>query len=324
MTALPDLFRVEAIFDTDADLLHRASKAWRLPTTTSLESLLESDLDAVLCCTPVEDHLATCVLALERGLGVLCEKPMVDSHAEAEVLRHAASSSGRELMVGLLRRHDPAVAALIGRLSEAGQVPLAVTVETRDPNRSRPVVYQQPTRLPAPSRLSLRRTLHSSVVHDLDLAWQALSACGLLAPPTTWRVRESVHSAQGGLTTVDWQAEDTAVSLSYRRTTVPEYCQVITVEFADSRLAVSLPPPYENLPESTLIEVGRSGSGYFRGCWSFLGPNAFVRQAQAFQGLMRGGPLSRSTVDDSMELLDCLEALWRSMLPTAEEIEAHG
>ncbi|MDP5129778.1 MAG: Gfo/Idh/MocA family oxidoreductase [Paraglaciecola sp.] len=69
---------------------------------SSWQELLQSqqdNLDAVYICTPHANHAEQAEMALQLGLDVLLEKPMVTSVAEAERLIAAQEQSGKTLVV---------------------------------------------------------------------------------------------------------------------------------------------------------------------------------------------------------------------------------
>jgi predicted dehydrogenase len=69
------------------------------------EDLLELDgLDAVSVAVPTFLHAPITIAALERGLHVLCEKPMARNETEARAMTDAARTAGRVLDVGFNHR----------------------------------------------------------------------------------------------------------------------------------------------------------------------------------------------------------------------------
>lgn len=67
--------------------------------TEHVEELLEQDLDAVLVTTPHHLHLAHATAALDRGLHVLCEKPMTLHAADAWQLVEQVAATGVHFLV---------------------------------------------------------------------------------------------------------------------------------------------------------------------------------------------------------------------------------
>jgi predicted dehydrogenase len=79
------------------------------------------EVDAVAVVTPSPDHLAMCTAALEAGVDVLVEKPVLHSSSEGPEMDAALSSSGRALMVAQTLRYNGAVRCLRERLSLVGK-----------------------------------------------------------------------------------------------------------------------------------------------------------------------------------------------------------
>lgn len=71
------------------------------------------DVDIVDICTPGDTHAEIAVAALQAGKHVLCEKPLANSVAEAELMVRAAEDAktrGVRAMVGFTYRRVPAIA----------------------------------------------------------------------------------------------------------------------------------------------------------------------------------------------------------------------
>ena len=65
------------------------------------------DLDAVLVVTPNFLHAEATIAALDRGLHVLCEKPMATTVADADRMMEAARRNGKILQIGQQMRYTP-------------------------------------------------------------------------------------------------------------------------------------------------------------------------------------------------------------------------
>jgi predicted dehydrogenase len=86
------------------------------------EDLLETPgLDAVTVAVPTFLHAPITVAALERGLHVLCEKPIARNTAEAATMVEAARSAGRVLDVAFNHRRRGDIQALKG-IIDAGRL----------------------------------------------------------------------------------------------------------------------------------------------------------------------------------------------------------
>jgi predicted dehydrogenase len=86
------------------------------------EDLLEVDgLDAVSVAVPTFLHAPITIAALERGLHVLCEKPIARTYDEAAAMVQAARSAGRVLDVAFNHRQRGDIQEL-KRLADAGRL----------------------------------------------------------------------------------------------------------------------------------------------------------------------------------------------------------
>ena len=90
------------------------------------QDVLDADVDAVLVLTP-GSHAPIAVAAAEAGLHVFAEKPMCITPAEGEAMLAAARRSGATLMVGYMKRYDPAYEALAAELDRDAVVAARIT-----------------------------------------------------------------------------------------------------------------------------------------------------------------------------------------------------
>jgi len=70
-------------------------------------------VDAVTVAVPTQSHLEVAVPFLERGVGVLVEKPLAGSLPDADRMIDLAAASGATFGVGHTERFNPAVAAAV-------------------------------------------------------------------------------------------------------------------------------------------------------------------------------------------------------------------
>jgi predicted dehydrogenase len=90
----------------------------------SLDDLLACEPDGVVIATPSALHAGQCILALEAGAAVFCQKPLGRNADEVAAVLDAAKSSGRLLGVDLSYRHAGAIRAIRERIraGELGRV----------------------------------------------------------------------------------------------------------------------------------------------------------------------------------------------------------
>lgn len=108
----PELFAISAISDISPSLVAAVGDVFGVPESARCSSTTEllnrEDLDAILICSG-GSHEQIVIAALERGLAVLCEKPLAFTHLELDRIRDALPTAGApRLMVGYMKQYDPA------------------------------------------------------------------------------------------------------------------------------------------------------------------------------------------------------------------------
>ncbi|MEM7808703.1 MAG: Gfo/Idh/MocA family oxidoreductase, partial [Planctomycetota bacterium] len=102
------------------DVREDAPAADLLPVYPTLDALLASEHkpDAIVLCTPPSVRAEVIEPALAAGLGVLTEKPVARSHAEAEALLKIVEEhdAGDRCFVGYCHRFTPAIVEMRRRL----------------------------------------------------------------------------------------------------------------------------------------------------------------------------------------------------------------
>ena len=111
---LPLAPRMTAIVGRDADATRAAAARWGWQCAESdWRRVVESDdVQLVDICSPGSTHVEIAVAALEAGKHVLCEKPLANTVAEAELMAEAAeraAARGVLAMVGFSYRRVPAI-----------------------------------------------------------------------------------------------------------------------------------------------------------------------------------------------------------------------
>jgi len=98
--------KVQAICDADTALAEKTAKEYGIPQVfSSYETFLkEAEVDAVSLVVPNFLHHGMVLGALDRGLHVLCEKPMALNTAEALEMQARVKASGRKFMIHFNQR----------------------------------------------------------------------------------------------------------------------------------------------------------------------------------------------------------------------------
>src|SRR4051812_36240046 len=73
------------------------------------DALANSNIDAVILCTPQQHHAEQIAAAAQSGRHVFCEKPLCTTAADAETAIAAVKKAGVQLGIGHERRFEPAV-----------------------------------------------------------------------------------------------------------------------------------------------------------------------------------------------------------------------
>jgi UDP-N-acetyl-2-amino-2-deoxyglucuronate dehydrogenase len=112
ITASPDMALV-AVCDEVPDRARIAGERLRVPAFTSYAAMLaETEADAAVICTPSGLHARHGIMAAERGLHVICEKPMATRLEEADDFVKACDGAGVQLFVVKQNRLNPSVQLL--------------------------------------------------------------------------------------------------------------------------------------------------------------------------------------------------------------------
>lgn len=133
LMALPDA-SVSIVADMDAHRLASLSSAQpEIQTTTHVEDVYRSHVDAVVIATPVHTHYTLAKEALLHGKHVLVEKPLTTNVDEAEELVALAAKQQLVLAVGHTFLYNPAVEEL-RRMIRAGDLGKIYCVEAERVN----------------------------------------------------------------------------------------------------------------------------------------------------------------------------------------------
>ena len=109
LARLPDEFRVVTVMDVDARVAEAvAARAGAEPAQTMQAVLDHPGVDVVAVCSPHQFHAEQVAAICAAGKrGVLCEKPLATTQAEAEEIREAVTAAGIPLVVGAMHAYDP-------------------------------------------------------------------------------------------------------------------------------------------------------------------------------------------------------------------------
>jgi myo-inositol 2-dehydrogenase/D-chiro-inositol 1-dehydrogenase len=152
-----------------------------------MAAIADPEVDAVVIATPGQFHEAQALACIERGIPVLCEKPLtMDADSSLAVVRaedEFAARTGRRLVqVGFMRRFDPEYAQL--RLVIAsGDIGEPLVVHCVHRNAA------------VPPHFTSEMMITDSVVHEVDVARFLLDE--EIAAVTVLRPKATRHAVAG-------------------------------------------------------------------------------------------------------------------------------
>jgi len=167
-----------------------AGAAHSRPVVTSLEALLERDLDYCVVAVPTALHEEIGLAIAAAGVHMLVEKPVASDEKSAQLLVDAFDKAGLIAAVGHIERYNPALQQMKRRLvdGELGEI------------------YQVATRRqgPFPARIGDVGVVMDLATHDVDLtAWVtgcAFTSVSARVAHKTGRAHEDLVTATGVLT----------------------------------------------------------------------------------------------------------------------------
>ncbi len=277
---LGDRFEIAALSDLSPSLLDALGDAYGVPAERRClrwEDLLDLPLDAVMVLTS-GSHAPAAIAAAQRGRHVFVEKPMCLNAAEGEAMVAAARAAGVRLMVGYMKRYDPAYERLLQELPtladlrlvrattlesplapyvahyplrKAADVDEAVLARLRAEDEQR--VEQAVGSASALGRWTYRWVLLDSLVHELNLLR------GALGEPE--RIDFADIREQGVTLVLTFPAAQCVLSWVDLQSGIARYQQEFAFYSPERRLTLTFPSPFlRSMPTRLTLESGDSGT----------------------------------------------------------------
>jgi predicted dehydrogenase len=306
--AARDRFEIVAVCDQDEGLAASAAEGLRGVEVTSFDGLLERDDVAIVSvCTPPHLHLDQCVALLTAGMHVICEKPLVGSLRDVDLLEEAATGAGRVLMPVYQYRYGAGIQRL-RRLLDAGVTGTASAAAAEVAWRRRPEYYAG---WRGRWRTELGGVVLSHALHSLDLLTHVLGPARRVFARTATRVNEVETEDVAALA-----LEHTSGALSTLSATLGSTPEVSRLRFSFARLtAESNHEPYE-FPGDPWVFTGDTEEdqaaiqGTFEGFEP--GPEGWTGQFVALADALDAGEPPPVTLDDARHGLQIATACYRS------------
>ena len=150
-----------------------------------MAAINDSDVDAVLLASPGAAHAEQLNACLDRGIPVLCEKPLTTDIASAHAIVQKEKALGKQLIqVGFMRRFDPEYKALQKLIADGGLgKPLMVHCAHRNPAVG--------------DHFNSEFMIRDSVVHEVDsarfLLGEELTSVEVIRGASTSNAPHGVH-----------------------------------------------------------------------------------------------------------------------------------
>ncbi|MFD9814759.1 Gfo/Idh/MocA family protein [Streptomyces sp. NPDC059080] len=182
--------RVAVVADVDGARAEALTDAMEgaVACTDPVAAMDAPGVDAVLIASPGAAHEAALTAAFDRGLPVLCEKPLTPDPDSALRVLAAEQRGGRRLVqLGFMRRYDADYLALKAQLTRGAY--------------GRPLMLHHTHRnVASPPGCTDAQTLHDSAVHEIDVTrWlldTEITAVRVLRPAPSGGAPEGLHDPQ--------------------------------------------------------------------------------------------------------------------------------
>jgi predicted dehydrogenase len=334
LSDLRDRFEIAALCDVSEPVAVACAEIYGVKSVhTAWEDLVAEHLDVVMVLTS-GSHAPIAVAAARAGSHVFVEKPMCLSLEEGRAMLSAARESDVRLMVGTMKRYDPAYERLLELMPlEDLRLVSVTTLESpfqpyvqaypltpmtpADPSVLAALRADDAARLAAAlpegdddARYCYRWMLLDNLVHELNMLR------GALGEP------DRIHQARLGRTVCD-------ISLAFGSTEVhiawvdlpgmAHYKQELAFYALDRRLTLTLPSPYlRNMPSQLTVEGGVAGTPHaWRSVEVVSYEEAFKRELVELEAAIRAGRDPRTDVLDGLRDVALCGAIARAHISGA-------
>jgi predicted dehydrogenase len=294
------------------------------------QDLLRDELDAVMVLTS-GNHAPIAIHAAQAGLHVFVEKPMALSSADCAAMIDAAESAGVRLMVGTMKRYDPAyerLGELIGDVRDDLRLARVTTLESP----FGPYVSHYPLVSADPAPAEVIQELQQADERALD------GALGDADEQTRWCYRwilldnlvhefnalRGVLGEPSEVISADLSPSCVSVNLRFGATQchlswvdlpgIARYKQEFAFYAPDQRLTLELPSPFlRSMPSRLFVEGGDPGTTHSWERGEIVSyDEAFRRELVEFADCIATGREPRTSGHDGLADLRLCEAVARA------------
>jgi predicted dehydrogenase len=337
LAELAERFEIGALCDLSEPVARGCAARYGVSAVhTRWQDLLTEELDAVMILTS-GDHAPIAVEGARSGRHVFAEKPMALSSVGGEQMLEAARHAGVVLMVGTMKRYDPAyerLTELIGDVRDLRLVRVTTLESPLAPYVTHyPLVQGEP--LPADlleqlraederavdaaigeadeeTRWCYRWILLDNLVHELN------ALRGVLGEPT-----EISHAELSPrCVSINLRFGETECHLSWVDLPgIARYKQQFAFYGPDQRLTLELPSPFlRSMPSRLIVEGGDPGTAH---SWEreeiVAYDEAFKRELEEFADCIATGRDPRTSGADGLRDVRLCEAIAHAHAARANE-----
>jgi predicted dehydrogenase len=313
---LDDRFEVAALCDIAPGPLEFAGRLFPdARRHTDWTALLDERLDALLVLTTPGGHAPVAIAAAGAGLHVFVEKPMCLNVAEGEGMAAAAETAGVVLMVGYMKRYDPAYEEL-ARTLDRGAMRFARITTLESPIE--PYALHHPRPAPGPSvtgappadglvARAYRAILLDSMVHELN------GVRGLLGEPDVLHWARIWGEPSGVIAALGFGAIE-AVFMWVDLPGIARYRQDWAFYGPRERATLGFPSPLlRSEPTELVLEGGEDdGVASWRTKRTVSYEEAFKRELIAFADAIRDGHVPVTGGRDALRDIALCQAIARA------------
>ena len=283
LSELDDRYELAAVCDLSADVADACMRRFGANrAVTRWEDLVDLDLDVVLVLTS-GSHAPVAIAAASAGSHVFVEKPMCLSPTEGRDMIDAADRAGVRLMVGTMKRYDPAYRRLLELLPAVDDLRMVRVTTLESPYEPYVGHYPlvPPSGVPGPLLEALREDDARRLEAALPGADEETRYC------YRWMLLDTLvhefNALRGALgepdevTFADLSRRVVAVNMRFGDVQchlswvdllsgIARYRQEFMFLAPDERLTLTLPSPYlRNMPSELTVEGGEPGTAH---AWS--------------------------------------------------------
>ncbi|MDQ6816013.1 MAG: Gfo/Idh/MocA family oxidoreductase [Actinomycetota bacterium] len=335
LAELDDQFEIAALCDLSEDAARACAGRYGVERVhTRWQELLEEPLDAVLIATS-GDHSPIALGAADAGLHAFVEKPMALCSQDAEAILAAARRAGVRLMVGTMKRYDPAYERLAELLPTLQDLRLVRVTTLESPIAPYVSHYPLIRGTPPDGALlaELQRAEEGALQAALGDADEQTRQC------YRWVLLDNlVHemNALGGLLgdvsevrSADLSPRCVSINLRFGEVDchlswvdlpgIARYRQEFAFYAPDQRFTLELPSPFlRSMPSKLIVEGGDPGTAH---SWvqeeTVSYEEAFKRELIEFSECIRTGREPRTNAPDGLRDMRLAEAIAKAHMARA-------